>query len=128
MISIENLKLKHFLSLLLITLFFNGASAIAADKLQVVYFFANWNFASRKAKFIVEETVDMYGNKAELIRLDIDSSSTLAKAAKLGLKIPKSVPYIVLLDSTNNIILYKKFENESSEKLKQIFDTAMNKK
>lgn len=121
----KNNLFKILFTFCLITFTFLSLSAEALAKPKVVLFYADWNSACRSVKTNVESIVSTYGNKVDLIELNIDSSTTPDKSRILGLPVPQTIPYIVLIGKKGQILEEKVIKNQSASQLKNELDSYL---
>ena len=99
-----------------------GSILAAPSKTTVVLFHTNWQASCRKAINFVPQAVNSYGGRVEYVELNIDAPDTPAKARMYKLPIPRTVPYIYILNSDKEIINQRPYQGESVQQLKQFLD------
>jgi hypothetical protein len=122
------IKYKKLLTILLVMYFTSsGFVAIAAEKLKLVYFSANWNYTSRKGSDVIKKAVKEIGHNIEIQEIDVDSITTSAAANKLDLRIPNKIPYYIILKEKNEVVLQNAYNGEGLGEMKQILQNAISK-
>lgn len=101
--------------------------AIAVGKPKIILFYTTWSAKSRAARPVVEQVATSYGGKVDLIELDMDNANITDQVRALGINIPASVPYIVIVDQNGKILSGAPISGQSYIQLKSSIDQYLGK-
>lgn len=96
--------------------------AFAVDKVRVVYFYTDWNARCRRAEPVIQTVINSYQGRVDYVRLNMDQPSTPDRATQLGITVPRSIPYIIVLDKNGNVATEFPYTSQTPEQLKAIID------
>lgn len=105
------------LSVLVLTFVMASVNVFAQGKNKVVLFCTSWNAKCKTAKPALQSAIS--NTTVEFVNLDLDAASAQESASALGLSIPRSIPYIVVLDANNNLINHIYYTNQTPDQLRQ---------
>jgi len=99
-------------------------AAFALGRYTIAFFYADWNLNCREAKPIIESVVSSYNN-VRLVEINIDQPDAPGQARSLGLYLPRSIPQIYVLDSSNKVVAEFTYTGESAQQLKARLDNIV---
>lgn len=120
-LNFKKLFLKYSI-IAFILMMFVQTIAFAAPKGSMVLFCADWNSRCRDAKNVVQSVANSYGGSMNYRELNIDFSTTPDQARAMGLSVPRSIPYIFIIDANGNILKQQPYNGESVKQFKSQTD------
>lgn len=116
-------KVQATLSMVAIFSCLSGINpAFALNKPTVVIFCASWNATCSQALPIIESNINSYGNKISYYELDIDESSTPNSANSIGVSMPRTIPYIAVVDKNGKTVYQGIYNNNTINSLNEILN------
>lgn len=120
-----SLKKMLWLPILATAFLLTSSFAMAQGKTKVVIFCASWNAKCRTAVPAVQSAISAHADAIQLYNFNIDSPSSQDDARELGLSMPRSVPYIAVLDRNNKFITQIMYTNQTPEDLKKQIESYL---
>lgn len=94
----------------------------AANKPGVIVFYTNWNALSREAVPLIDDQTASYGKKIDYHKINIDDPASPEKARGYGVSIPRSTPYIIVIDKNGKVIFQGLYNEQTNDQLKTILN------
>ena len=102
-----------------------SSCAYAAERYNLVLFYADWNVYSDKAI----STLEQVANNSEQIsfeKINIDDKKAFVRMKQLGVMPTNSIPYYFLMDKNKKVIYGSTYTNENSKSIADILDKKIN--
>ena len=111
------------LGLLVSTLIQFSSFSLAQNRPMVVIFYTDWSARCKAALPQVESIVSKYNDRIDLEALNIDLDMTPDRARSLGISIPTTVPYIMILNRRGNVIYKQNYAPQSAEQINSLLNS-----
>ena len=113
----KRLFFKIFLGLMFLSAV--SGMAFAAQKYNLVLFYADWNVYSEKAITEMEKAIEE-SDDISFEKINIDDPKAFVRMKQLGVMPTSSIPYYFLMDKHKRVIFGSKYNQESAKTLSEV--------
>ena len=120
--------LKKFIivSFLIFTIGAFSASANAAEKYNLVLFYADWNVYSNQAINTLNQVAEKSPN-ISFETINIDDKKAFVRMKQLGVMPTNSIPYYFLMDKNKKVIYGSTYKTESEKTISDTLNKRIGK-
>lgn len=107
--------------LLLFAGLLNSSAVFAAEKYNLVLFYADWNVYSKNAISTLEEVSNNF-QEISFEKINIDDKKAFVRMKQLGVMPTNSIPYFFLIDDDNKVLYGSSYKHESAKTISEILN------